>query len=282
METTPEPETRRLPRGWLPAPAIQATAALHLGGALALALPGTDWRWVAGALLANHGLIFAATLAPRSRVLGPNVVRLPAASAARREVALTFDDGPDPEVTPRVLEILERHGAVASFFCIGERAAAQPKLVREIVARGHAVESHSQVHSLAFAWFGMGRLQREVAAAQRAIAEAAGVAPAFFRAPYGPRSPMLDLVLARAGLRYVSWKRRGLDAVDPSPERVFHRLTDPLQAGDVLLLHDGCSAARRRFEPTVLRVLPRLLRHFEEQGLRPVTLRSAFGVAQAA
>jgi peptidoglycan-N-acetylglucosamine deacetylase len=282
METTPEHETWRLPRGWLPAPAIQATAALHLGGALALALPATDWRWVAGALLANHGLIFAATLAPRSRVLGPNVVRLPPASAARREVALTFDDGPDPEVTPRVLDILDRHGAAASFFCIGERAAAHPEVVREIVARGHAVESHSHAHSLAFAWFGPRRLRREVAAAQRAIRDAAGVAPAFFRAPYGPRSPLLDLVLARAGLTYVSWKWRGYDAVDPDPERVFRRLADPLRAGDVLMLHDGSTAACRRFEPTVLRVLPRLLRHFQEHGLRPVTLRSAFGVAPAA
>src|SRR5262249_52020200 len=154
-----------------------------VGGALALALPSTDWRWIAGTLLANHGLIFAATLAPRSRVLGPNVVRLPEAAVARDEVALTFDDGPDPEVTPRVLDILDRHGAAASFFCIGERAAAHPALVREIVARGHAVESHSQVHSLAFAAFGPRRLQREVEAAQRAITEAAGAAPRVFRAP---------------------------------------------------------------------------------------------------
>jgi peptidoglycan/xylan/chitin deacetylase (PgdA/CDA1 family) len=275
------PQTSRA-RQWYPAPAIQATAALHVGGALALALPSTDWRWVVGALLANHGLIFAATLAPRSQVLGPNVVRLPAASAARREVALTFDDGPDPEVTPRVLDILERHGAVGNFFCIGERAAAHPALMREIVARGHAVESHSHVHSLAFACFGPRRLRREVRTAQEAIHDAAGVAPVFFRAPYGPRSPMLDLVLAREGLTYVSWKWRGYDSVDSDPERVFRRLADPLRAGDVLLLHDGSTAARRRFEPTVLRALPRLLRHLREQGLAPVTLRSAFGVAQAA
>jgi len=282
-ESSPETpaETPRVGR-WYPAPLIQATAALHVGGAVALAFSGTDWRWVAGALVANHGAILAATLAPRSRLLGPNVVRLPEACAARREVALTFDDGPDPEVTPRVLDMLDRHGAVGNFFCIGERAAAHPGVLREIVTRGHAAESHSFRHAIGFAAWGPGGLRRDVEAAQRAIADASGVAPRFFRAPYGPRSPMLDLVLARAGLTYVSWRRRGYDGVDRDPERVLRRLTGSLEAGDVLLLHDGTSAPRRRFEPTVLRVLPRLLRHFDEHGLRPVTLRAAFGVASAA
>ena len=278
LEQTGNRAKRRLPRGWFPAPAIQATAALHIGGALALAPAHIEWRWVAGTLVANYGVIFAATLAPRSKLLGPNVVRLPPESAARGEVALTFDDGPDPEVTPRVLDILERHGAVGTFFCIGEHAAAHPATVREIVARGHSAESHSQSHSLAFAAYGPWKLEREVARAQTAISDACGVTPHFFRSPYGPRSPMLDLVLAREKLRYVSWSRRGYDAVDPDPARVVKRLTSRLTAGDVLLLHDGASGPRRTAEPTVLRALPRLLRELDERGLRSVSLRAAFGV----
>jgi peptidoglycan/xylan/chitin deacetylase (PgdA/CDA1 family) len=273
--------TGRQPRAWFPAPALQATAALHLGGAVGLALGHPEWRWIAGTLVANHGLLFAATMAPRSRILGPNVVRLPKDSAGRREVALTFDDGPDPEVTPRVLDQLDRHGAVGSFFCIGAHVARHPKLAREIVARGHAVESHSYRHALGFAGWGPRRLEREVEESQRAIEDATGVTPVFFRSPYGTRSPMLDRVLARAGLSYVSWQRRGFDAVDPSPERVLRRLTRRLEPRDVLLLHDGVSGRRLTARPTVLDVLPRLLRFISAQGFRPVSLRAAFGAARA-
>jgi len=227
------------PVGWRPYPALKVTAAIHAAGAAALLAEPSLWPGVATALVANHGALFAACMMPRSRVLGPNLVRLPAAAAARGEVALTFDDGPDPEITPRVLDALDRAGARGTFFCVGERAAAQPRLTREIVARRHAVESHSLRHTLGFGWYGPWRLSREVAGAQRAIADACGVAPVFFRAPFGVRNPMLDHVLARAGLRYASWTRRGYDARDDDAARVLRRLVAGLRAGDVLMLHDG-------------------------------------------
>lgn len=272
-------ETPGVAQGWFPAPALQVTAALHVGGAMALALPSIHWPWVAGALAANHGVLFAATVAPRSSLLGRNATRLPAAAAARREVALTFDDGPDPELTPRVLDLLDRHRAVASFFCIGERAAAHPELVREIAARGHSVESHSHRHSPAFAFYGLRRLTREIASAQQAIGDAAGTPPVFFRAPYGTRGPFLDYVLARFGLTYVSWRRRGYDSVDSHPQRVLRRLLRRLAPGCVFLLHDGSTLRRRAREAPVLSVLSTLLQRLEEAELRPVSLRTAFGIA---
>src|SRR5882672_8153853 len=278
-EIAGELQIPRVQRPWSPPPALRATAALHLGGALALALPGVRWPWIAAALAANHGVLFAACMAPRSRILGPNVVRLPEAAQRRREVALTFDDGPDPEVTPRVLDLLDRHDAQASFFCIGEHAAAHPRTVREIVARGHAVESHSHRHSLAFAWYGPRRLRREIASAQQAIGDAAGAAPVFFRAPYGTRNPMLDFALARVGLTYVSWMRRAYDAVDTNAPRVLRRLLKRVTPGDVLLLHDGSTARGERRDATVLRVLPTLLERLDAAGMKSVSLRTAFGVA---
>jgi len=271
--------TRQTAR-WSPAPAIQATGALHLCGAAALALAASEWRWVAATLLANHCVLFAACLVPRSRLLGPNVVRLPETAARRREVALTFDDGPDPEVTPRVLDLLDRHGAVGTFFCIGERAAAHPRTVREIVERGHAVENHGYRHTLGFAWQGPWRLHRDIAEAQQAIGDAAGVAPRFFRAPCGVRSPMLDGVLERFGLTYVTWRRRGFDTVDADAPRVLRRLSKRLAPGDVLLLHDGKILRYGPSEPPVLGVLPALLARLEERGLRSVSLRRAFGLGR--
>jgi len=266
-------------RRWRPAPALQATAALHLGAAVALTWPLGEWPWIVGALVANHAVLFGASLAPRSRLVGPNLVRLPAAAVRRGEVAITFDDGPDPEVTPRVLDLLDERRAAASFFCIGERAAAHPQLVREIVRRGHSVESHSHRHSTSFGWYGPWRFARELGAAQHALADAAGSPPRFFRAPFGTRNPFLDPALARLGLAYVSWTRRGYDTIDGNAARVLRRLVTGLAAGDVLLLHDGITVRGRRGEPTVLRVLPLLLAHLAEHGLKAVSLRTACGDA---
>ncbi len=259
---------------WGSTPALRVTAALHVGGALALAGPTPGWRWVAGTLLANHGVLFAASLAPRSRLLGPNLVRLPPAAVRRREVALTFDDGPDREVTPRVLDLLEARAATASFFCIGERVAAAPLLAREIVRRGHSIENHSHRHSVLFGCYGPWRLRREIETAQAVLSEAVGSPPRFFRAPHGTRSPWLAPALGER-LTYVSWTRRGYDAVDRDPARVLRRLTRGLSAGDVLLLHDGGRASAPREQPMVLRVLPELLDQLAARGLKSVSLRAA-------
>ncbi len=199
-----------------------------------------------GGLVANHAALAVAGLLPRSRAIGPNVARLPPAAARRKEVALTFDDGPDPEVTPRVLDQLDEAGMTATFFLIGERAARHPALVREIVRRGHAVENHSHRHSTAFAFYGLGRMRRDVEAAQAAIADAAGVAPVFFRAPFGIRSPLLDPALARCGLHYVSWTRRGFDTVARKPERVLERLARGRRGGRHLSVARRDRGARAR------------------------------------
>ncbi len=263
------------PRRWDPAPALRFSAFFHAGGVAALAALPELWPPIVAGLAANHAVLFAAGLLPRSQLIGPNLVRLPAAAARRGEVAITFDDGPDPQVTPRVLDLLEAHRASASFFCVGERAAAAPGLVREIVRRGHSVENHSHRHSTGFGWYGPWRLRRELEGAQRVLTEAAGVAPLFFRAPFGTRNPLLDPTLARLGLTFVSWTRRGYDTVDADATRVLRRLVDGLGAGDVLLLHDGPTVRERRGEPTVLAVLPGLLARLADRGLRAVSLRTA-------
>jgi len=264
-------------RPWRPAAALKASALLHAGGVVALAAAPEAWGAVLAAIAANHAVLFGASLAPRSRLLGPNLTRLPDAAARRGEIAITFDDGPDPEITPRVLDALDRAGARGTFFCVGSRAQAHPCLVREVVRRGHAVENHSQDHSTAFGWYGPDRLRREIAAAQGTLAALAGRAPAFFRAPFGVRSPFLDPVLARLGLAYVSWTRRGYDTVDGDAARVARRLAVRLEAGDVLVLHDGIATGAARAQPAVLEVLPRLLELAASRGLNPVTLGAACG-----
>ena len=260
---------------WSPTPAVWLSMLLHAAAVATVAMQPALWPWALGAVAGNHLLLTAAVFWPRGRVLGANLVRLPAAAVARKEVSLTFDDGPDPEVTPRVLDLLDRHQAKASFFCVGEQAAAHPAIVKDIVRRGHDLENHSHRHSRAFAFYGLFRLKRELESAQMTITGISGRAPRFFRAPMGLRSPLLDPVLARCGLRYVSWTRRGFDAMHRNPERVLQRLAGGLAAGDILLLHDNGFSRTRDGKPVVLAVLPELLDRMKAKGLRSVTLAAA-------
>ena len=268
---TTAPATR-----WRPSALIVASIALHALAAVAVVVSADRWLWWAlSAVAANHAVLTVFGLWPRSTLLGPNLTRLPAAAAARAEIALTFDDGPDPEVTPQVLDLLDAAGARATFFCIAERAERHPELCREIARRGHAVENHSRGHQPTFPMLGLGGIRREILAAQATLAELAGRKPRFFRPPAGLRNPLLDPVLHDLGLRLVSWTRRGFDTRRAESELVAGRLLDGLAAGDILLLHDGHCARAPSGVPIVLEVLPRLLEAARARGLRPVTLAQA-------
>lgn len=255
-------------RRWRPSAFVGVSMALHASAAVVLVASPWEWVWVTAVVATNQLLLIAAILSPRGSLLGRNVVRLPESAVQRGEISLTFDDGPDPQLTPRVLDMLDRHQAKASFFCVGERAAACPELTREIVRRGHSVENHSYRHRHSFALMGLSSLRREVCAAQETLAAITGRPPAFFRAPAGFRSPFLEPILAALGLCYVSWTRRGFDATGKDPGRILGRLTQGLAAGDVLLMHDSA--------PVVLEVLPELLMRTEALGLKPVSLVAAF------
>jgi peptidoglycan/xylan/chitin deacetylase (PgdA/CDA1 family) len=259
---------------WPWPPLFKASAAVHAGAAALALLPG-GWPWSLGALAANHALLTAAGLWPRSALLGPNVTRLPAASAARGEVAITIDDGPDPEVTPAMLDQLDAAGARATFFCIAARAAAQPALLREIVRRGHAVQNHSHAHRHHFSLLGPRGLAAEIGRAQQVLADLSGRLPHAFRAPAGLRNPLLDPVLHRLGLHLVSWTRRGFDTRESDPQRVLQRLARGLAGGDILLLHDGHAARGAFGRAVILDVLPALLQRCRDAGLTPVTLNDA-------
>jgi peptidoglycan/xylan/chitin deacetylase (PgdA/CDA1 family) len=257
---------------WRPTPAIRLSIWLHALVILACVGWPDAWRWLLAIVLGNHLLLGIFGMWPRSQLLGGNLVRLPPLGYAKRQVALTFDDGPDPEVTPMVLDLLDRHAAKASFFCIGQRAAAHPEIVREIIRRGHSVENHSYRHPYAFACYPPFALRREIEKTQTVIHALTGSRPAFFRSPAGLRSPLLDPLMTQSNLRYVSWTRRGLDCFSRNPAAILRRLIRRLAAGDVLLLHDGSCARAHNGEPIVLAVLPPLLEHLAQSGLRPVSL----------
>ena len=264
-------------RPWTVPTTIKASALLHAGAALGTVAVPAVWPWALGAVALNHAVITVAGLLPRSRLLGPNLIRLPAAAIARRELALTIDDGPDPDVTPRVLDLLDAAGARATFFCIGWRARANPALCREIVARGHRVENHGDSHSNAFSLFGPRRMRADIAAAQASLSDITGQAPLFFRPTAGLRNPFLEPVLASLDLQLAAWTRRPYDTRDGRPQQVLQRLTRGLAPGDILLMHDGHAALTPEGQPVILATLPVLLDTLKAQQLCTVTLQQALG-----
>ncbi|MEO6246460.1 MAG: polysaccharide deacetylase family protein [Opitutaceae bacterium] len=163
----------------------------------------------------------------------------------RREIWLTIDDGPDPDDTPKILDLLDRHGAQATFFVIGERAARWPELVLEIVRRGHEIGHHTHTHPVASFWCASPRrLARELDRALTILREL-GVRPRWFRAPVGIKHPLLARALGSRDLRCVGWTIRSGDCHSRSPDAMAASVAGRLHPGAVVLLHEGPSVPAR-------------------------------------
>jgi len=208
-------------------------------------------------------------------VASVNHVRSPS-SNGERSIAFTFDDGPDPMYTPQVLELLEKHGAKATFFVVGERVLAHPDLVREIAKRGHALGSHSYSHRLTFHALGVANAKREVLRGVEAITSVIGKTPHLFRPPQGVRTPFLRDALRQIGtLTCVTWTARGLDATGRSAPAIVARLTPRLTEGAILVLHDGGGFHGTTDRTPTLAALDELLSLARARGLSCVALESA-------
>ncbi len=268
--------TQARPTRWKPSTVIKASFWAH--GVVGIGLivdPTSALLWLA-ILAGNHGILTIGGLLPRAKLLGPNITRLPQAAIAKRQVALTFDDGPDPVVTPQILDILEKHQAKATFFCIGHRAENHPELIKRMVNQGHQIENHSYSHHTTFAFHGTKGISREITRAQKTLNELSGRAPRYFRPIAGIRNPLLDPVLSKLRMQLVSWSHRGFDTRFNSPNRLYRCLTKRLSAGDIILMHDGNSARTQDGVAVSVACLPDVLQKISDSGLMTVTLDEAF------
>lgn len=205
------------------------------------------------------------TVLPRRRFL----VRGPRSSQA---ICLTFDDGPHPEHTPRLLDALAAAAAPATFFVIGERAKHHPDLVRRIVADGHDLGHHSFTHGEP-SQTSSHELLDEVRRTRALLADLTGVVPRLFRPPHGKVTAGKLLALLREGETVVLWNVDPKDFQAGSAQEVESRLAaHALQGGDVVLLHDT--------SPHAAEILPRLARGVREQGLRLATVGAMTGHAR--
>lgn len=213
------------------------------------------WWWALGIVMLGHALWLWATLVPTCGWWGPILCRLP---TTEKKVWITIDDGPNPHDTPDLLDLLDAHGAKATFFLIGERAERHPQLVLSIVERGHEIGNHTYHHPAGWFWFlGRGGTYREITKGagilRRIVPE---INLRWFRAPAGMRNHHVHPVLDEWGLKLAAWSVRGRDGVSHDKAQIIHRLIKGISPGAILLMHEGViDLTGERMAPQVLRAV---------------------------
>lgn len=194
------------------------------------------------AFIAPDLILFEGLFVPGSQLLARTITRFRPSAPGRRELWLTIDDGPDPADTPRLLAELERHGARATFFLIGERAARHPELVAAILQAGHEIANHTHTHPSASFWIASPwRTRREIGRANEAL-RAAGAAPRAFRPAVGIKNLFLRSALRQHGLTCIGWTVRSHDCLTRDPADVARRVAARTEPGAIVLVHEGPSA----------------------------------------
>jgi peptidoglycan/xylan/chitin deacetylase (PgdA/CDA1 family) len=178
-------------------------------------------------------------------------------------VAITFDDGPHPEHTFKVLDVLDKYQVKAAFFCIGKRVRENPEILKQITERGHITGNHSYNHSPWFDFYSAKKIVNEIRKTDEVMEGITGNKPLFFRPPFGVTNPQLLKALNTTGHLSVSWRLRSFDTVK-SPESVIRKITRKVKGGDIVLLHDRLPASAR--------VVEEFLMHCMKSGIRIVPL----------
>lgn len=231
-----------------------------------LVLRPVSLRVALAALTAYVALVLCGVFFLRLQMFVDVVWRGPSKS---RGVALTFDDGPSPEHTPRVLAMLDEAKVKATFFVIGRKALAHPGVVRDIVARGHSVGLHSFAHDRLFSLRSLAYVRDDLRRGVRALEEVTGARPTLFRPPIGHSNPRIAKAASELDLVVVGWSIRALDGLArSSADRVASRVTSRLERGAIVLLHDA--AERDDHEPASLAALPKILDEMRRKGLKGV------------
>jgi peptidoglycan-N-acetylglucosamine deacetylase len=202
--------------------------------ALAMVLSLLELRLAAIPLGAFLLLCFTAPLLPGFSFFLPIISRGRTDSKA---VALTFDDGPDPVSTPKLLDLLARHRVTATFFVTGKNAVAHPGIIVEILSRGHTIGNHTYHHDNFIMLKSSSALKREIEATQQVLSSF-GIAPLVFRPPVGVTSPRLAAVLRETGMIVVNFSRRARDRGNRKVTGISKRILRWLGPGDILMLHD--------------------------------------------
>lgn len=190
------------------------------------------------------------------------------------EVAITFDDGPNPPYTLEIARILEEYDVRGTFFEVGKAVAQRPDITQELIERGHLIGNHSYNHG-AFSYLDPG--YPELKQTEDIIRDATGMCPAFFRPPHGTHTPFMSKVVNGAGMTVVNWDVSAKDWVETDPERLAEHILERVKPGSIILLHDGIDGNIGADRSVVVDALPAILEGLRAKGLKPVTLDRLLG-----
>jgi peptidoglycan-N-acetylglucosamine deacetylase len=214
------------------------------------------------------------TMAPTGQWYGKSFIRLPAGA---KQIALTYDDGPNDPHTLRLLEVLAKHNARATFFLIGRFVDQRPDIAREVVKAGHALGNHTFTHpNLIFTNATETRTQLE--RCQHAITSATGQSPRLFRPPFGGRRPGTFQIARSLGLEPIMWSVTGYDWNAPPAERIVKRVSANTRGGDVILLHDGSHLGMGGDRTQTVAATDELLRRWKSEEYEFATITEMMAV----
>lgn len=182
------------------------------------------------------------------------------------QIAITFDDGPHPEFTPKVLALLEKYNAKATFFCIGKHVEAHPEIVKKVIEAGHTLGNHTYSHSNFFGFYNTDKVTKELEKTTQIIKQFTGLQLRLYRPAFGVTNPNIRKAVNALGLTPVGWNKRSLDTTQRDAQAVLKRITTHLQKGDIILLHDTSNKT--------IYVLEQLLLHLQQNNMESVTVDS--------
>jgi peptidoglycan/xylan/chitin deacetylase (PgdA/CDA1 family) len=197
-------------------------------------------------------------------------------------VALTFDDGPHPGYTPRILETLDRFQAKASFFVIGKYLNEYGSLAAAASRAGHLIANHSFAHPRAMSFFSVEEIRREVSRCQEELEKWVGYRPRFYRQPAGFRNPRIFAILKESGMSLVGWQAHAFDNLVKEPRVIAQRILKSVRPGGVILLHDGWDRYGEKDRTPTLEALPLILQGLRDRGLEFFTLDRLLGMSREA
>ena len=199
-------------------------------------------------VVAILAFLFYASYSIKSQVYVRALCRV---KTTEKVVYLTFDDGPDAEQTPQVLDVLKRNNAKATFFCIGNRIAGNEQILKRIIDEGHTIGNHSFSHTNSFPLFGRRRMVADIEQCQKAIESAIGTAPTLFRPPFGVTNPTVGKAVKTLNLKTIGWTIRTYDTNRGSDAKIARRISRQLRPGVIILLHDRLPQSAERLQMVI-------------------------------
>lgn len=187
---------------------------------------------------------------------------------SEKAIAISFDDGPNREFTPRVLALLKEYNAKATFFCIGKNIEENSDLLKQIISEGHIVGNHSFSHSNYFGFFNLKKLIADIEMSRLLVKKITNMNMIFFRPPFGVTNPNIKRAVKKLNLQTFGWSIRSYDTIGKNPDKVYNRITKNLKSGDVVLLHDTNELS------TI--VLEKLLITLKKKNMKAITMDKLF------